>query len=64
MAGSIKTDSLSANERLEGIAQILAVVLMRPQARQSSHLSAAAAESSLDYAADQSGHAGGRGRIA
>jgi hypothetical protein len=50
-------DDLSAAERLDEIAGILAAGLMRLRARQSSHLSRHDGESSLDCSATQSGHA-------
>ncbi len=50
-------DCLSAAERLDEIAYILAAGLMRLRARQSSHLSRHDGESSLDCSATQSGHA-------
>jgi hypothetical protein len=51
------TDGDSASERLSEIAQILAVGLSRLKARQSSPQSADFGESSLGFAAAQSGHA-------
>jgi len=57
MTSAIKPDSLSANERLVEIAEILAAGLMRLHARQSSPLSPHSGESSLDCAGRQSGHA-------
>jgi hypothetical protein len=47
----------TASERLDEIAEILALGLMRLKARKSSSLSAPGGESSLDCAAHQSGHA-------
>ncbi len=46
---------LAASERLDEIAEILAVGLMRLRGRQSSHLSADGGESSLHLPPDQSG---------
>ena len=48
---------MTAAERLDEIADILAAGLMRLRARKSSPLSRADGESSLDFSADQSGHA-------
>jgi len=48
---------LSAAERLAEVAEILAAGLIRLHARQSTPLSAACGDSSLDCAAHQSGHA-------
>jgi hypothetical protein len=56
-ANPASPSGLSPQERLDEIAQILATGLMRLQSRQSSQLSADRGESSLDCAADQSGHA-------
>jgi hypothetical protein len=56
MADSIKTDSLSADERLAEIAEILATGLVRLWARKSSQMSAQNGEFSLDISATQSGH--------
>ncbi len=50
-------DQLTAAERLDEIAEILAVGLMRLRARQSTRKSADLGDSSLDCPADQSGHA-------
>jgi hypothetical protein len=47
---------MSADERLDEVAEILAAGLSRLVARQSSRLSADVGESSLDCPADQSGH--------
>lgn len=49
-------DNLSAAERLDEIAEMLAAGLMRVRARQSSHLSGHDGESSLDCSATRSGH--------
>ena len=49
-------DMLSATERLDEIAEILAAGLMRLRTRQSSALSADRGESCLPNSADQSGH--------
>lgn|GEM_PF-3445753 len=50
-------DRMTADERLDEVAEILAAGLMRLMSRQSSPLSADSGESSLDCPADQSGHA-------
>ena len=50
-------DQLTAAERLDEIAEILAAGLSRLKERQSSALPADRGDSSLDCAADQSGHA-------
>ena len=47
----------TATERIDEIAEILAVGLTRLRARQSSRLSADCGEGSLDCPAQQSGHA-------
>jgi hypothetical protein len=49
---------MSAAERLDEIAEILATGLMRLRARQSSQLSPAVGESSLHFAARQGAHPG------
>ncbi len=54
---------MSAAERLDEIAEILATGLMRLRARQSSPLSGSIGESSLDCAAHQSGHPGPLGCV-
>jgi hypothetical protein len=56
MTDSIKTDSLSVDERLTEIAEILAVALMRLRARKSSEMSGKNGEFSLDISATQSSH--------
>lgn len=56
MSNALRPDLMSADERLDEVAEILATGLSRLIARQSSRLSADAGESSLDCAADQSGH--------
>jgi hypothetical protein len=48
---------LSAAERLNEIAEIMALGLIRLHARQSTPISAHSGDSSLDCAARQSGHA-------
>jgi hypothetical protein len=55
---------MSAAERLDEIADILAAGLMRLRARKSSALSDHRGESSLDYSPDQRGHARTREREA
>lgn len=57
MTNALHADRMTAAERLDEIAEILAAGLMRLQARKSSHLSPTRGESSLDYAAHQSSHA-------
>lgn len=47
----------AAEQRIAEIAEILALGLMRLKARQSTELSRVSGESSLDFAAHQSGHA-------
>jgi hypothetical protein len=54
---AIHPDRLTADERLDEVAEILAAGLMRLMSRQSSPLSADLGESSLDCPGDQSGHA-------
>ena len=54
---ALKPDSMTAAERLDEIAEILAAGLSRLKARQSSALPADFGESSLHCAAAQSGHA-------
>jgi len=55
MTSAIKPDSLSTNERLVEIAEILAAGLQRLRARKSSQKSADSGESLLHFAPDQSG---------
>ena len=55
---------LSASERLDEIADVLAAGLMRLRVRKSSAFSRDVGESSLDYSADQRGHAHPREREA
>jgi hypothetical protein len=55
---------MTAPERLDEIADILAGGLMRLRARKSSPLSGDGGESSLDYSPDQRGHARAREREA
>jgi hypothetical protein len=57
MSNALHPDLMTAPERLDEIAEILAAGLMRLRARQSSPLSPRSGESSLDYPAHQSGHA-------
>ena len=54
---ALKSENMTAIERLNEIAEILAAGLTRLRARQSSALPADFGESSLDCAAHQSGHA-------
>jgi hypothetical protein len=53
----IDPNKIAARERLDEIAEILAVGLMRLHTRKSSPFSANPGESSLDCPASQSGHA-------
>ena len=53
----LSADCMSAAERLDEIAEILAAGLMRLKSRQSTPLSPDGGESSLDCAGHQSGHA-------
>jgi hypothetical protein len=57
MQNAIRANQLSAGERLDEIAEILATGLMRLRSRKSSPISACTGESSLDCAAHPSGHA-------
>ena len=54
---ALKPDLMTAAERLDEVAEILAAGLMRVRARQSTPESAECGEGSLDCAGDQSGHA-------
>jgi hypothetical protein len=54
---ALKPDLMTAAERLNEVAEILAAGLMRLRARQSTAESADFGEGSLDCAGDQSGHA-------
>jgi hypothetical protein len=56
-ANALSPDRMSACERLDEVAAILAFGLVRLRARQSSRLSAVSENSSLDFAACQSGGA-------
>lgn len=56
MTNALHPDRMSAAERLDEIAEILAAGLMRLQARKSSPLSPTGGESLLDCAAHQSSH--------
>ena len=53
----LKSDRITARERLNEVGEILAVGLSRLKARQSSALPADFGESLLHCAGDQSGHA-------
>ena len=53
----VKPAFLTAAERLDELAEILAAGLIRLRARQSTPLSGTSGESSLDCPAHQSGHA-------
>lgn len=54
---ALKPDLMTAAERLDEVAEILAAGLQRALARQSSAQSADLGESSLDCPGDRSGHA-------
>ena len=62
MYNALDPRRLSAAERLDEIAEILAAGLMRLRARKSSHLSRDHGESSLDFSPDERGHARARER--
>jgi hypothetical protein len=53
---ALSPDCMTAPERLDEIAEILAAGLIRLSARKSSGLSAHHGESSLDFSLHQSGH--------
>ncbi len=53
---ALKPEHMTADNRLDELAAILAMGLMRLQARQSSHLSAVPRDSYLDLMPTQSGH--------
>ncbi len=57
MTIALSPSRMTASERLDEIAEILALGAMRLIARKSSRLSAADGETSLDFTPDQSGHA-------
>jgi hypothetical protein len=57
MSNALHPDRMTAAERLDEVAEILATGLMRLRSRQSSDLSHRFGESSLDCVAHQSGHA-------
>ena len=54
---TVDSNVLTSQDRLQEIADILALGLIRLQARQSTSISAHSGDSSLDCAARQSGHA-------
>ncbi len=54
MSIALHPDHMSAAERLDEIAEILAVGAMRLMARKSTRLSADAGDSSVDFTANQS----------
>ena len=54
---ALKPDLIPASERLDEVAEILALGLQRLLARQSRSISADHGDSSLDCLGDQSGHA-------
>jgi hypothetical protein len=56
MTNALKPEHMTSDERLAELAAILAVGLMRLQARQSSHLSAVPGDSYLDLMPNQSGY--------
>jgi hypothetical protein len=62
MYNALDPRRLSAAERLDEIADILAAGLMRLRARKSSPLSRDHGESSLDFSPDRRGHARPRER--
>jgi hypothetical protein len=62
MYNALDPRRLSAAERLDEIADILAAGLMRLRARKSSQISGEPGESSLDFPANQRGHARARER--
>jgi len=62
MSNGLHPNCLIAAERLDEVAEILALGLMRLKANKSSVLSAHRGESSLDCAPHQSGHANARKR--
>jgi hypothetical protein len=57
MSNALRPDLMTAAERLDEIADILAAGLTRLRARKSSPLSDAPRESSLDFSPHQRGHA-------
>ena len=57
MSNALRPDLMTAAERLDEVADMLAAGLMRLLERQSSPLSAYHGESSLDCPSRQSGHA-------
>jgi hypothetical protein len=56
MHNALHPDRMTSAERLDEIADILAVGLIRLKARKSRRLSADARDSCLDYTPHQSGH--------
>ena len=56
-ANALSADRMTARERLEEIASILALALVRLRARQSSRIATVSENSSLDFNAYQSGGA-------
>ena len=56
-ANALSADRMTARERLDEIASILALGLVRLKARQSSTIAAVSENSFVDFAADQSGGA-------
>jgi len=57
MTNALQPQHLTASERLDELAEILAAGLMRLRARQSTPLSLAPGDSSLDCPGHQSSHA-------
>jgi len=56
MHNALHPDRMTQPERLDEVANILAVGLIRLRAQKSSRLSADARDSSVDFTARQSGH--------
>jgi hypothetical protein len=56
VTNALHPNRMTAAERLDEIADILAVGLIRLRARKSSRLSRDRGESSLDFSPEQSGH--------
>jgi hypothetical protein len=57
MCNALRPDLMEPAERLDEVAEILSLGLMRLKLRKSSHLSASGGESLLDCAGHQSSHA-------
>lgn len=56
MSNALSPDHMTAAERMDELSSILAMGLVRLQARKSSPLSADRGESCLDFIGNQSGH--------